>query len=117
MKKISQLFLSAWIPLANAGNVSQEGWGTETIGSETNMSGASVKQVLLTLSNWAITLVGILCVIVFIYAGFTYLTAQGENDKIQQAKKIMVYALVGVIVAALGLVIVKTVSGVIGGGR
>ena len=117
MKKISQLFLSAWVPLVNAGNVSQDGWGTEDIGSETQLSGRSMYEVLLTVSNWLITLVGILCVVVFIYAGFTYLTAQGENDKIQQAKKIMTYALVGVVVAALGLVIVKTVSGVIGGGR
>lgn len=116
MKKISELFLAAWIPLVNAGNVSQEGWGTETIGQETQMSGRSIYEVLMTVSNWLITLVGIVCVLMFIYAGFVYLTAQGENDKIQQAKKIMTYAIVGVVVAALGLVIVITVSQVIGGG-
>ncbi len=117
MKKISEFFLSAWIPLVNAGNVSQDGWGTETIGQETNMSGTSIEQVLLNFSSWSITLIGILCVVVFVYAGFTYLTAQGENDKIQQAKKIMTYALVGVVVASLGLVIVKTVSGILGTGQ
>ena len=115
MQKVEELFWSVFsIPFVNAA-VSQDGWDTTSM-EETNLSGESVFDILVSFTSWSITLVGIVCVIVFIYGGFLYMTAQGENDKLQQAKKVIIYAVVGVVVAVLGLVIVQTVNSIFGGG-
>ena len=60
--------------------------------------------------NFAIMGIGILGVIMFIYAGFQYLTASGDDAKITKAKNTLLYAVVGVAVAVLGLVAVRTVD-------
>ncbi len=60
--------------------------------------------------NFAIMGVGLLGVIMFIYAGFQYLTASGDETKITKAKNTLLYAVVGVAVAVLGLVAVRTVD-------
>ncbi len=93
---------------ANSG----EGW---QIPQNTNLPDRPVADILLSIIDWAIILVGILGVIIFIYAGFMYLTSQGETDKIEQAKKILIWGIVGIVVSVLGLIAVKTVDGLLRG--
>ena len=94
--------------------VSQEGWNPKKY-EETGLSGASVENILLTFIDWAIIIVGLLGVIVFIYGGFVYLTARGESDEIEKAKKVLLWGVVGIAVSVLGLVAVKTVDYIIQG--
>jgi len=101
------LLIAIFAPVYAA--VSQEGWNPEAL-KVTNLPYRPVAEILLTFINWAIIIIGLLGVIVFIYAGFLYLTAQGETDKIETAKKVMIYAIVGIVVAVLGYVVVKTVN-------
>lgn len=60
-------------------------------------------------------LVGIVAVAVMIYGGFTYLTSTGNPAKIAKAKNILLYGIVGVVVAGLAYAIVFFVSKVLGG--
>lgn len=89
--------------------VSQEGWNVENL-KVTNLPDRKPEEIMLTVIDWAIIIVGLLCVIIFIYGGFLYLTAQGETDKIETAKKVIIYAIIGVAVSVLGYVAVKTVN-------
>ena len=52
---------------------------------------------------------GIAAVIVVLLAGFKYITAAGDPGKITSAKNTLVYAIVGLVIAALAQVIVRTV--------
>ena len=65
--------------------------------------------------NWMLGIVGILGVIGFAIAGILYLTAAGDEDRIATAKKAMTWSIVGVVVALLGLVILKAAESMLGG--
>ncbi|MBT3230701.1 hypothetical protein HN358_02880 [Candidatus Uhrbacteria bacterium] len=45
-----------------------------------------------------LTLLGIILLVLVIYAGFLWMTAGGESDKTQKAKDIMINAVIGLII-------------------
>ncbi|OGZ69396.1 MAG: hypothetical protein A3F47_02075 [Candidatus Staskawiczbacteria bacterium RIFCSPHIGHO2_12_FULL_38_11] len=51
-----------------------------------------------------------LVIIMFIWAGFLFLSAKGEPGKIDTAKKAMTWAVIGVVIAILGFSAVKTIK-------
>ncbi len=71
---------------------------------------ADVLQIALSFINFAIMAIGVLGVIMFIVAGFLYMTASGDQSKIDRAKSTMTYAAVGLAVAVLGFVVVATIQ-------
>jgi hypothetical protein len=73
-----------------------------------------VVDILLRLMNWLLSLVGVLGVIAFTISGIMYLTAAGDDSRMETAKKTMIWAVTGVIVALIGVVIVSTVDTVLG---
>lgn len=82
----------------------------------TGLANTSIIAILQTGMRWLLFLVGILAVIAFVIAGILYLTAAGDEDRVKTAKNTMVYAIIGVIVALLGLVILTAINTWIGGG-
>ena len=54
-----------------------------------------------------------LVVIMFVYAGFMYLTAHGDAAKVHAANRAVLYAVVGIIVAMLGFGAVRFIQGLI----
>jgi uncharacterized membrane protein YuzA (DUF378 family) len=54
-------------------------------------------------------IVGVAAVIVIIYAGFKYITSAGEQGRVANAKSTLLYALVGLAVAALAQLLVHFV--------
>jgi len=94
--------------------VSQEGWNVDNL-KATNLPDRPISEIMLTFIDWAIIIIGLLCIVIFIYGGFLYLTAQGETDKIETAKKVLIYAIIGVVVSVLGYVVVKTVNDILVG--
>lgn len=68
---------------------------------------AVVKSILDTVFLW----LGIIAVIVIIIGGVLYMTAQGDPAKITTAKKAILYAVIGLIVALLSFAIVNFILG------
>ncbi len=112
---IVPLFFLSFIFLLTR-NVGADGWNPSDL-KGTGLTDRPIFSILMTVINWAITFIGILAVIIFIYGGFVYLTSQGESDKIEQGKKIILYAIVGIIVSVLGVVAVTTINSIITGGQ
>lgn len=102
--------ISIYFPVLAAS--SSEGWQIPT---DTNLPDRPVADILLSVIEWAIILIGIIGVIIFIYAGFMYLTSQGESDRIEQAKRIVLWGVVGIAVSILGLIAVRTVDDLLRG--
>jgi len=46
----------------------------------------------------ALGVLGIIAVIIILYAGFLWMTSQGESDKIEKAKKMMINGLIGLVI-------------------
>ncbi len=80
------------------------------------LSGTSIFELLSTILNWLLSLVGILGVLGFVVSGIMYLTAAGDTKAIDRAKSIMLYSVIGVIVALVGLIVVYALSYIFVGG-
>ena len=61
--------------------------------------------------NIAYSLVGAIAVIVVIYAGYQYMTSNGDSGKAQTAMKTILFAVIGIVVVASAFVITNFVVG------
>lgn len=85
------------------------GFNTPATGTG-GLKNTSVGTVLTTILNWLLSIVGIGGVIGFVVAGIMYLTAAGDEKKIGTAKTVMLYSIVGVVVAVIGLIAVAAIA-------
>ena len=76
----------------------------------------SARQLALTIVNFFLTFLGLLAVIMIIYGGFLYVSAAGNDEKIGQAKKIIMYSVAGIIIILVSFAVVNTVLGAATGG-
>lgn len=81
----------------------------------TGLPDRTIMDIVRNIMNWLLMIVGIIAVIGFAIAGILYLTAAGDEDRIGTAKKAMMYSIIGVIVALLGLVILRAAENMLGG--
>lgn len=72
--------------------------------------------LVLTFINFAITIMGSIAVILLIVAGFMFMTAQGNSQKLDEAKDIIKYAAIGLLVALLSYVITIFVQSIFSNG-
>lgn len=86
-----------------------------TAGGGTGLPSGSIFGIVKSIMNWLLGLVGILGVIGFAIAGILYLTAAGDETAIDRAKTAMTWSIVGVVVALLGVVILKAAESMLGG--
>ena len=59
--------------------------------------------------NVVLGILGVVAVAMIIVGGIMYTTSQGNPDKVKQAKDIVIYSIVGLVVALLGFAIVNFV--------
>jgi hypothetical protein len=57
----------------------------------------------------ALVLVGILAVVMIIYGGILYITSQGDTQKAERGKNVVVFAVIGLIVVGLAGAVVSFV--------
>ncbi len=76
----------------------------------------SLRQLVLTFLNFFLGFLGLISVIMIIYGGVLYVTAAGEQEKVDKGKKIIMYAIVGIVIILLAFAIVNTVLGGLGAG-
>ncbi len=88
--------------LSEIGLPGEEGEGAETLTD-------SIVEVIITVLN----VLGLIFLILIIYAGVRWMTAAGNTDSIEQAKKIIVSAVIGLIIVFLAYAITAFVFTVI----
>ncbi len=67
--------------------------------------------------NVFLSLVGIIAVVFLVWGGIQYITSAGEESKIEHAKKTITYAIIGLLVIGLAVVVVNfVVKAFVGGG-
>ena len=75
------------------------------VGSETGLGDKDLPTVVGTSINIALSMVGLIFLILTVYAGLLWMTAEGEESKVDKARKM-------IIAAVIGLTIVMSASGI-----
>jgi len=81
----------------------------------TNMANSDIKTILNKILTWLLEIIGFIAVIAFVVSGIQYLTAAGNENQMESAKRNLLYSIIGVVIASAGLVIIKTVNYLLGG--
>lgn len=76
----------------------------------------SFRDLLLTFLNFFLGFLGIVAVIMVIYGGILYVTAAGNQENIDKGKKIIMYAVVGIVIILLAFALVNTLLSGLGAG-
>jgi hypothetical protein len=71
---------------------------TDTSLDSLNLVRADVVKVVLGLINTALTFLGVISLILIIYAGFKWMLARGEEEEIKEAQEIIKGAVIGLII-------------------
>lgn len=74
----------------------------------------SISGIIATIFKTAIPIAGALLLLLLLYGGFTYLTAAGNDDQVEKAKKIMTQAVIGIIIVAFSFGIGLWIIGLLG---
>jgi hypothetical protein len=76
--------------------------------------GAKTLSAILTdLLGVLLGIIGTLSVLMLVVGGIFYMTAAGDTDRIETGRKTILYAIVGLTVALISLVIVRTIAAVL----
>lgn len=81
--------------------------------TDTGLSNAKVEAILVNLAQWMFSIIGVVAVGMIAVCGAKYLLAGGHDETIKGAKKCITWAIVGIIVALSGLVIIFAVNGIL----
>ncbi|MFA4930255.1 MAG: hypothetical protein WC570_00085 [Patescibacteria group bacterium] len=73
--------------------------------------------ILLRIIGFALSLAGFVAIGFIIYSGYLLVTAQGNEQQVEQGKKSLVNAIIGFIIALSGVVIISTIQTWIGVGQ
>ncbi len=94
-------------PLDTLANVGAPAYtGVPGAMAQTNLS-VTVALIL----NWIFSFLGIIFVVLFVYAGFLWMTAGGNETQIEKSKKIMTAAVIGLVLILMSYAISKFVTG------
>jgi len=84
--------------------------------TSTGLSDVSVFDLITRVLNWLLGILGVLGVLAFVISGTQYLVSAGDEDLAKTAKRNMTYAIIGLVVALAGLIIVNAIAGLTGAG-
>src|SRR3989344_5149032 len=84
------------------------GWGA--VDSSAAAGAQTLSEIAMNVLNFLLSIIGVLAIIMLIVAGIMYLTAAGDEDRVDTGKNIVKYAIIGIIVAFASLVIVSQLA-------
>lgn len=67
-----------------------------------------IRGIVLTIINFFLGFLGLLAVVMVIYGGFLYVSSAGNEENVNKAKKILLYAVVGIIVIIVSFALVNS---------
>ncbi len=86
-----------------------------TLQNDTLNSALTITEIATNVMNFLLSVVGIIAIISLVIAGGMYMTAYGDDTQMGKAKKMAMWAVVGIAVALGSLVLVKQVADLIAG--
>ncbi len=99
------VFALAPVALAQSGFTVPNQCGQAGLPCDTNLT-----QFIMKIINIALGVAGLIAVLFLIIGGFRYITSAGNEETAEQAKKIIVNAIIGIVVIILSFVIVRVIA-------
>lgn len=72
-------------------------------------SGQNLTERVGALLGAALSLIGVVFLVLIIYGGFLWMTAAGDQEKVKKAKNLITSAIIGLVIIAAGYAIVRFV--------
>lgn len=117
--KLSLLFISFFILFVGASSALAQNFGINEVGNTIALGTGDPRVIIGRIIQIALSFLGVIALVLIMYAGFLWLTSGGDSDKISQAKKILSSAIIGlaIILASWGIAtfILTRLSAAIGG--
>jgi cytochrome bd-type quinol oxidase subunit 2 len=85
-------------------------FSVESVGSQVGLGDADLKETVINVIRWLLGFMTLIAVVFIIYGGFVWLTAGGNEDRVEKAKQIITAAVIGLIVILLAWAIVIFVA-------
>ena len=79
--------------------------------SELSGGDGSLRSIVLKIVNFFLTFLGLLAVVMVIYGGFLYVSSAGNEENVGKAKKILLYAAIGIVIIIASFALVNTILG------
>jgi len=96
-QEIASNNISSTILSSNGSNGLYKGVGNSTYG-DLNTTDNSLQQAIVNVINFVLSLIGIIFLVLTIYAGFLWMTAGGNDDQVGKAKKLIINSIIGIII-------------------
>jgi len=77
--------------------------------------GTTIQDIIFRIINWLLSLIAVLALLVLVISGLSYVLSFGSDEKTAGAKKMMMYAIIGILIAALSFAIIAAVKQIITG--
>ena len=68
-----------------------------------------LESMIFRLINWAIGIAAVLSVVILIAAGYMFITAAGDEGKVEKATKTLTFAIIGLVVCFISVILVQFV--------
>lgn len=81
----------------------------DKVGSDGDKAPDALKNNIITILNSLVAVIGLVCVVMVIIGGFTYMTSSGDASKVKKGKDTIMYGIVGLVIVALAFAIVNFV--------
>ncbi|MDA3802406.1 MAG: hypothetical protein PF488_00715 [Patescibacteria group bacterium] len=109
---VSTFFLKVYNSLAATfKEISGLGTSGDNAGYTANLQNISGEGLIIQIINLVLTFVGVAFLILMIYGGISWMTAAGNDTKVDKAKKILIAGVIGIIVVFSAYVISQFVVG------
>ena len=88
--------------------------GLSTAGSTAGFAYTPVTTLVGNTINVVLSLLGIAAICFVIYAGYLYMMSKGETKDVEEAKKVLIYAILGMLIIVSSYVISNFILGALG---
>ena len=70
-------------------------------------------QTIHKITNWIFYIMTVIAILLFVYGGITFMTSMGNPDGATKGKNILIYAIIGLIVALLAKIVPSIVVSIV----
>lgn len=81
----------------------------ETGAGFSTATGLSLSEYIGSIIQYILSFLGVIFIILIIYAGFLWMTAGGDSEKITKAKDILINAVIGIVIILSAYIITTTI--------
>jgi heme/copper-type cytochrome/quinol oxidase subunit 2 len=78
---------------------------------------SGLRTLILKIINWILLFLGLVATGFLIYGGFMYITSAGNEQNVDKAKKVIMYAAIGIIIIVLAAVLVNALVDIVSSNR